>query len=149
MLELYTDGACSHNKTWHGGWGYVIVKDGIKFFADQGNASQTTNNRMELEAVIQGLTKVISLKESNEKKILIYSDSAYFINCMLQKWYLKWEKNGWKNYSKKPVENKDLWEKILSLIRVLPNIEYVKVKGHDGNQWNEYADALANGVKTR
>ncbi len=102
-----------------------------------GGEKETTNNRMEILAAIEALR---ALKEPCE--VSIYTDSAYVCNCFQQKWYVNWQKNGWKNSQKKPVENRDLWEQLLELIDV-HQVHWYKVKGHSGDKWNERADVLA------
>ena len=77
--------------------------------------------------------------------ITIYSDSAYLVNCYNDKWFVKWENNNWKNSKNEPVANIDLWKQLIMYFR-LPNINFVKVKGHNGNQYNEIADKLATGA---
>lgn len=137
---IYTDGACSGNqfKENSGGWGAVLIS-GSNRKEIYGGEKNTTNNRMELTACIKALHEV----KQKEFKIILYSDSSYIVNCLNNKWYIKWEKNGWKNSKKEPVENKDLWEKLLQLSREL-NVEFIKVKGHSGIELNEEADRLAN-----
>ncbi|OEF96639.1 ribonuclease HI [Desulfuribacillus alkaliarsenatis] len=132
---MYTDGACSGNPG-PGGWGTVLMYgEHVKEFS--GGEANTTNNRMEMLAVIQGLTK---LKEPCE--VHIYTDSAYIYNCFQQKWYINWQKNGWKNSKKQPVENKDLWLEMLEQVEQ-HKVVWHKVKGHSGDKWNDRADALA------
>jgi len=99
----------------------------------------TTNNRMELTACIMALGEL----KRTDVKIRMYSDSAYIVNCINNRWYQKWEKNGWKTAKKEPVENRDLWEKLLNYVKKL-DIEFIKVKGHAGIELNERADELAN-----
>ncbi len=140
VVEIYTDGACSGNqfKDNLGGWGAVL------FYGDKrkeifGGEQNTTNNRMELKACIMGLREM----KSTDPRIKLYSDSAYIVNCINKKWYVKWEKNGWKTSKKEPVENKDLWVELLELTRKF-DVEFIKVKGHAGIEHNERADELAN-----
>jgi ribonuclease HI len=135
-FEVYTDGACSNNQgegLQLGGWAAVFV-DGP---ALSGGESKTTNNRMEMRAVIEALKHT-----PIQSDVKIYSDSAYVINCFKQNWIERWEKNGWITSTKKPVENKDLWLEMRNLEKQR-NIEWIKVKGHSGNKWNEMADKLA------
>jgi len=139
-VDIYTDGACSGNqfKENSGGWGAVLIS-GEKRKEISGGARNTTNNRMELTACIMGLRE---LKQANVK-INMYSDSAYIVNCINNGWYRKWEMNGWKTSKKEPVENRDLWEELLRLIKKF-EVEFIKVKGHSGNELNDRADELAN-----
>lgn len=136
-VDLYTDGACSGNPG-PGGWGVVLIyKDIIKEFS--GYNPETTNNQMEITAVLEGLKK---LKEACE--VTIYTDSAYTMNAFSQGWITNWQLNEWKNANKKPVANKELW---LELLELLSKHEYsfVKVKGHADNKYNNRCDALATG----
>lgn len=136
---VYCDGACSGNqfKGNKGGWGAVLsCKGNVKEI--RGGERNTTNQRMELTGCIAALE---SLK-GRGLPIILYSDSAYVINGMQQKWYERWEQNGWLNYRRKPVENRDLWERLLKLVRA-HNIEFRKVTGHSGVVLNERADQLA------
>lgn len=132
---IYSDGACSGNPG-PGGWAAVLIY-GDKIKEISGGESDTTNNRMEMTAAIEGLK---ALKEPCE--VHIYTDSAYVCNCFQQKWHVNWVKNGWKNSQKKPVENRDLWEELLQLV-ALHDVHWHKVKGHSGDKWNERADTLA------
>lgn len=132
---LYTDGACSGNPG-IGGWAFVLkYKNAEKQVS--GGEEQTTNNRMELTAVIRGLE---ALKEKCDVKI--YSDSAYVVNAFVNDWLTPWQLNGWKNSQKKEVLNKDLWEKLLSLTK-FHKVEFIKVKGHADNELNNLCDKMA------
>ena len=138
-IVIYTDGACSGNQFSHntGGWGAVMkYKDSTKEI--YGGERNTTNQRMEIVACIKALEhmKTVSIH------IVIYSDSAYLVNCMNQQWFKKWETNGWKNVKKKPVENRDLWEQLIGLITKF-RVHFQKVEGHKGVELNERADTLA------
>lgn len=138
--DVYTDGACKGNPG-PGGWGWVVPHDGVDADTDvesgSGGAEQTTNQRMELEAVLRAV-------ESLPGPLRIHSDSTYVVNCFNDRWYEGWLKRGWKNSQKKPVANKDLWEPLINLyLERAAEIEFVWVKGHAGNRWNEAADQLA------
>ncbi|RAP19263.1 Ribonuclease HI [Brevibacillus laterosporus] len=137
-VTIYTDGACSGNPG-PGGWGTVLFYGEHKKEMS-GYAEQTTNNRMELQAVIEAL-KV--LKEPC--KVTIYSDSAYVVNCFQQRWHVGWVQRGWKNSKNQPVENQELWKELLSFMEV-HQVSYVKVKGHADNEWNNRCDELATGA---
>lgn len=102
-----------------------------------GGEPATTNNRMEMLGVIRALE---ALKE--RCKVKVHSDSAYVINCFRDRWYVRWERNGWKNSKKEPVENRDLWERMIELVGA-HDVEWIKVKGHSGDHWNERCDELA------
>lgn len=136
---IYCDGACSGNqyRANTGGWG-AILKYGDKIKEVYGGEPNTTNQRMELTACIKALEQI----RSGGYDIDIYTDSAYLTNCMLQKWYLNWQKNGWKNSKKEPVENRDLWEQLITYLS-LHNIAFHKVSAHCGDKLNERADELA------
>lgn len=134
-VSIYTDGACSGNPG-PGGWGAVLFH-GERRKEISGAESNTTNNRMELQAAIQALS---ILKQPCTIKL--YSDSAYLVNCFKQNWYIGWQRNGWKNSKGQPVENQDLWKELLRLMN-LHQVEYVKVKGHSDNEWNNRCDELA------
>ena len=134
-VSIYTDGACSGNPG-PGGWGAVLFH-GERRKEISGAESNTTNNRMELQAAIQALT---ILKQPCTIKL--YSDSAYLVNCFKQNWHIGWQRNGWKNSKGQPVENQDLWKELLRLMNV-HQVEYVKVKGHSDNEWNNRCDELA------
>lgn len=140
IIKIYCDGACSgnQNKNNIGGWGALLIFN-EKIKKINGGEKNTTNQRMELTACIKALEAIKSTKYPIE----IYTDSAYLYNCIQQKWYEKWEQNGWKNSKKMPIENKDLWEKLLNLIKKY-NPTFIKVKGHSGDKYNDEADKLAN-----
>lgn len=135
QVTLYTDGACSGNPG-AGGWGAVLLFGECKKELSCSEA-ETTNNRMELMAVIQGLSK---LKYPCE--VEIYSDSAYVVNAFNQNWLDSWEKNGWRKADNKPVLNADLWQSLLALTRV-HTVQFRKVKGHSDNELNNRCDELA------
>ncbi|SDZ06205.1 ribonuclease HI [Proteiniborus ethanoligenes] len=140
-IIIYTDGACSGNQHDEniGGYGAVLIyKDNKKEI--YGGEVNTTNNRMELKACIKALEAL----KKKDIPIEIYTDSAYLCNCFNQKWYEKWQKNGWLNSKKEPVENKDLWVRLIDLVNEFQSVKFIKVKGHSGVELNELADALAN-----
>lgn len=134
-IIIYTDGACSGNPG-IGGWGAVILIPNNEAIQLNGGSNNTTNNRMELVAVIESLKY---FKEN--KKILIFTDSKYVMNG-IEIWIKNWKNNGWKTANKKPVKNKDLWESLDKEIEK-HSIEWQWVKGHAGNKNNERADFLA------
>lgn len=137
-VEIYTDGACSGNPG-PGGWGAILFYNGHrKEFS--GGEKHTTNNRMELLAIIQALSQ---LKEPC--KVKVYSDSAYAVNSFKQGWLNNWQRNGWINSKKQPVENQDLWKELLQLMKT-HDVEYIKVKGHSDNEHNNRCDELARGA---
>ena len=140
LVEMYTDGACSGNPG-AGGYGTILrFKDSTgKYHEKELTAGYklTTNNRMELLAVIVGLE---ALKKPC--KVRITSDSKYFIDAFEQKWIESWQKNNWKTASKKPVKNIDLWQRLLNAMEP-HDIDLVWVKGHNGHEFNERCDELA------
>ncbi len=135
-IILYTDGACSGNPGL-GGWGAILFYNGKEKILS-GGEQNTTNNRMELTAVIKGLQ---ALKEICD--VEVYSDSAYVVNAFLQGWVDNWIKNGWKS-SKGKVLNIDLWEMLLEQTDK-HNVSWHKVKGHSDNENNNRCDGLARG----
>ena len=138
QVTLYTDGACSGNPG-AGGWGTILIY-GEHRREFSGGEPQTTNNRMELTAVIEGLMKL-----KFPCRVDVYSDSAYTVNGFLQGWVYGWEKMGWKKADKKPVLNDDLWKQLLALTRE-HEVTFHKVKGHADNPLNNRCDELARGA---
>ena len=134
-VTIYTDGACSGNPG-VGGWGAVLMYNGVEKRIS-GAEDNTTNNRMELFAVISALE---CLKEPCE--VTLYSDSAYTVNSLVNGWVYSWEKSGWKKADNKPVLNVDLWQRLLALTRT-HKVEFIKVKGHADNEYNNVCDKLA------
>ena len=132
---IYTDGACSGNPG-PGGWGAVLMFKDIKKEIS-GHAKDTTNNIMELTAVIEAL-KILKYT----CVVDLYSDSAYVVNAFNQKWIYGWIKNGWKNSSKEPVKNKELWQELYDLTKQ-HEVTFIKVKGHSNNEFNNRCDELA------
>ena len=134
IIKIYTDGACSGNPG-KGGWGAILLyQDKEKTIS--GFDPETTNNRMELIAVIEAL-KIIK----KNIKIEIYTDSNY-VKDGITKWIFSWKKNGWKNSKKQVVKNADLWQELDLLVQKY-NVEFFWVKGHNGDKYNEIADELA------
>lgn len=135
QVTIYTDGACSGNPG-PGGWGAVLMFKGFRREMS-GYEPQTTNNRMELTAAIEALS---ALKEPCE--VQLYSDSSYLVNAFLQRWLVNWQQHNWVKSDKKPVENRDLWQKLLELTGV-HQVAWIKVKGHADNKENNRCDELA------
>ncbi len=135
QVEIFTDGACSGNPG-PGGYGVILRYKGINKELSGGEAC-TTNNRMELTAVITGLS---ALKESC--CVTLYSDSKYIIDAIQKGWAKKWQANGWMRNKKDPALNPDLWEKLLHLLEQ-HEVNFVWVKGHAGHPENERCDRLA------
>lgn len=139
MIEIWTDGSCSGNPG-PGGWGAVVVEDGIVVNATSERSPQTTNNRMEMSAILWALENYG--KES--PLAIVWSDSAYCVNTF-NTWMWSWKKNGWKRAKNQPIENLDLVQKYDSLINQGHRIDLRKVAGHSGVKYNEVADGLATG----
>jgi len=137
QVTIYTDGACSGNPG-PGGWGAVLIY-GAHQLELSGYDASTTNNKMELYAAAAALEK---LKEPCQ--VQLYSDSAYLINGFNQHWVDNWQRNGWKTSTKKPVENQELWKKLIDFSKTHA-ITWHKVKGHADNPFNNRCDELATG----
>lgn len=138
---IYTDGACSGNPG-PGGWAAVLnYNDKVKEIS--GGERHTTNQRMELMAAHEALKCLTAPCD-----VLLHSDSAYLINCFRNKWYVAWRKNGWRNSKGEPVQNRDLWELLLTQTE-RHSVHFEKVKGHAGVQWNERCDELARAAVPR
>ncbi len=131
-MRVYTDGACSGNPG-PGGWAWA-TEDGR---TGSGGAAQTTNQRMELQAVLEAVRSVPG-------ELVIVSDSTYVVNCFNDRWFEGWIARGWKNSAKKPVANRDLWEPLVDhYLSREPVIEFEWVKGHSGDPMNDLVDRLA------
>lgn len=145
-IKIYTDGSSLGNPG-PGGWGAVFI-EGEKIIHEFGGYEKnTTNNRMELTAVIETL-KYIN-KNYKKNNVTIFADSNYVL-LGVTSWIFNWEKNGWKNASKKPVMNQDLWKEFIDLIRNYDNkINWQKVKGHSGHIHNDRADEIATAYAAR
>jgi len=136
-VHIYTDGACSGNPG-VGGWAAVLVYNGVEKEVF-GYNKNTTNNRMELFAIIQGIAQL-----KRPCRVTLYSDSAYAVNAFNNGWLDVWKKNGWKTAANDEVKNRDLWNDLL--IRLEGHeVMFVKVKGHSDNAYNNRCDALARG----
>lgn len=131
-LLIYTDGACRGNPG-PGGWAWAIDRDRF----DSGAAAHTTNQRMELRAVMEAV-------RAHPGAIEIRSDSTYVVNCFRDRWYEGWFRRGWKNSQRQPVANRDLWEPLLDMVLPrLDEIDWSWVKGHSGDPMNDLVDQLA------
>lgn len=138
-VSLFTDGACSGNPG-KGGWAAIIKtknEKNIKIEKLSGAYEKTTNNRMELMALIRGLENI-----TEGISIDFYSDSQYIINALTKGWIQSWQKNGWRTSNKKAVANRDLWEKVIFLTSKL-QLNPIWVRGHDGHPENEECDEMA------
>ena len=134
-VTLYTDGACSGNPG-IGGWGAVLIYNGKEKRISSAE-DNTTNNRMEVTAVIEGLK---CLKEPCE--VDVYSDSAYTVNAFNNGWVYGWARLGWRKADNKPLLNEDLWQELYSLSKI-HKLNSIKVKGHSDNEYNNICDKLA------
>lgn len=142
-MIIYTDGSADNLKSKCGGWAFAIYtdKDATEpIVFKSGNEQNTTSNRMELTAMINGIN-MCGVQYST-----VYTDSAYIYNCFKDKWYVKWRKNGWINSKKQPVLNKDLWEKLIEKVEQ-NEIKIEKTKAHMSDSRNNFVDELA--VKAR
>ncbi len=134
-VTIYTDGACSGNPG-PGGYGAILIF-GENRKEISGGKESTTNNVMELSAVIEALKLL-----KRPCKVQLYSDSAYVVNAFLQHWIDGWLKNNWKNSNKEEVKNKELWQELINLTKV-HDVTFNKVKGHSDNELNNRCDELA------
>lgn len=126
VLRIYTDGGCAGNqsKTNFGGWG-AVLEYGPHQKELHGGAKDTTNNLMEMTALLEAFK---AIKKSGQT-IEVFSDSSYLMDCFRKKWYVNWQKNGWKTSKKEPVEHREIWEQLISYLDV-HNISFYRVKGH-------------------
>lgn len=136
-VDIYTDGACSGNPG-VGGWCAILIYNGVKKTIS-GYDKMTTNNRMELFAMICGLA---ALKEPCN--VRLFSDSAYAVNAINEGWLASWQSSGWRTADKKEVKNMDLWKDLI-LRASKHNVQYIKVKGHADNEYNNMCDKCARG----
>lgn len=147
---VYTDGSTKNNGAADavGGWAYAVVgEDNTLLRADAGSERGATNQRMEILGAIKALNEIEKIVEIPNDVVVLYTDSAYVHNCCKQKWYVNWQKNGWKNAKKEPVANRDLWERLIPYFDKF-GYNFEKVKGHSNNStmhemWNNYIDDLA------
>ncbi|MFZ4812249.1 MAG: ribonuclease H family protein [Ilumatobacteraceae bacterium] len=132
MTEIFTDGACSGNPG-PGGWAWAVAPSGERH--GSGGEAHTTNQRMEVRAVLEAL-------RANPGELTIVSDSTYVVNCFRDGWYVRWQRNGWRNAKKEPVANTDLWKPLVELYEQRrPAFRWVK--GHSGDAMNDLVDRLA------
>lgn len=142
-VKIYTDGACSQkaSSTGKGGYGSILIFENGEEHEYSGFEVETTNNRMEMMAAIVALESLVEPFE-----VELYSDSAYLVECFIQKWFEKWFRNGWTNSSGKPVANKDLWIRLMKSFKI-HKIKFIKVKGHANDEYNNKCDELARKAK--
>ena len=142
-IEVYTDGSCLGNPG-PGGYGIVLIKEDGEVEKMIGNHANTTNNRMELLAMCLALNHILDFYNKPSNTIKIHSDSSYVINAINKKWIEGWILKGWKTSKGGSVKNEDLWKRLIEIRKKLKvDIEYVWVKGHAGNKYNEMVDVLA------
>lgn len=134
-VEIYTDGACSGNPG-PGGWAAILMYGGAKKEMS-GGEPETTNNRMEMLAVINALEAL-----NRPCEVLLYTDSQYVVNAIEKGWAKKWRANGWMRTKKDPAKNPDLWERMLELLEI-HDTDFIWVKGHADNEFNNRCDELA------
>ena len=134
-IKLYTDGACSGNPG-KGGWGAILMYGDLKKEISGANPN-TTNNQMELTAPREALKLL-----KKPCKVTVYSDSAYLVNAFTNGWIKNWKRNGWKTADKKDVKNKELWQELYALTKK-HKVEFIKVKGHADNEFNNRCDEMA------
>lgn len=145
-FTIYCDGSTRNNgyKNAVGAWAYVVLNDKEEIIhKDCMSVKGATNQQMELIAAAEAIEYLFN----NElvvpfDTVNVYTDSAYLHNCYTQKWYKSWQMNGWKNSKKQPVANKELWERLIQWFE-MPEINFIKTRGHAGVKWNEYVDTMA------
>ena len=152
-IEVYTDGACSGNPG-NGGYAFVILKGEKEILKLSGSQENTTNNYMELKAIVRAIEHVISelgsIPTKNKMEVFIHSDSAYCINPVEKGWINFWESNGWISRTGEPIKNLELWIKLNSLLKHRKfKFKFVKVKGHSGDRYNEMVDKAAKNAINR
>lgn len=150
-FEVYCDGSTRGNGKENavGAWAYLVLCGDTKIYQNCQTEANTTNQRMELTAAAEALDYLFVNKICIPfDSIKIYTDSAYLHNCYTQKWYVNWQNNGWRNSKKEPVANRDLWERLIKYFEV-SEVEFVKVKGHAGNMYNEVVDNLAQNASLK
>ena len=130
---VYTDGACSGNPG-PGGWAWAVAPDGSP--SGVGGDRATTNQRMEIYAVLD------ALRVLDDGPVRVVSDSTYVVNCFRDRWWVRWEANGWRNAKKQPVANADLWQPLIAVVRTR-DVSFEWVKGHSGDRMNDLVDQLA------
>lgn len=145
-LEIYTDGSLKKvgQTMTFGAWCFYAVRNNVCIYSKAEGVVDTTNQRMELQAVTEALKYAQSVRRRNEK-VIIYSDSAYFINCYEKEWYISWEYNGWMTSKGESVKNQDLWHKIVPFFDDFW-YGFKKVRAHDNCYWNLRCDEMAQHV---
>ncbi|MFA6257070.1 MAG: ribonuclease HI [Candidatus Paceibacterota bacterium] len=145
-IKIYTDGAARGNPG-PAGWGVVFLRENKVFFELGGRSDHATNNQMELTAAIEALrhlqkiTKDITREATSDSLVEIYADSKYVI-LGITEWVFNWQKNNWRNATKKPVMNRELWEELFELTQEF-KLKWHYVAGHSGHKWNDRVDEIA------
>jgi len=132
-VTVYTDGACSGNPG-PGGWAWAVAPDGDP--RASGGDPRTTNQRMEITAVLEAVRALAG-------PLHVMSDSTYVVNCFRDKWWLTWQRNGWRNSKRQPVANRDLWEPLVDLVNARGDVTFGWVKGHGSDPMNNLVDQMA------
>lgn len=140
--HIHTDGSC-HGNPGPGGWAAVIITGTGDNCTLRGGSPETTNNIMELTAVIRGLRQLDDMPWTRGEKVAVHTDSQYIVKAFNDRWIPNWQRNGWRTAKTQPVANRDLWEELIPLANQ-HNPEWVWVKGHSGDHWNEVCDRIAN-----
>ena len=143
-IDIYTDGS-SYYKDGTGGWAFVVVRNDIEIYQNFGNKRNTTISVMEMLAVYNSMKYIKRnfIDKNRKVKVRIFCDSAFVVNTFLEKWYIRWREMEWYG-----VKNSKLWRKILDLYFTKGmDIEFVKIKGHSGNKWNDVADFYAGSAR--
>lgn len=144
-IRIFTDGACSDNPG-PGGWA-AVFNTVNRCKTIQGHELSTTNNRMELMAVVKSMERILKKHTWLNVEYELFSDSAYVVNAINNRWIETWQRNGWKTTKKEDVKNKDLWSRFLLLEEAIISagikLKFTKIKGHAGNTFNEMVDRLA------
>ena len=150
-FEVYCDGSTRGNGKDGavGAWAYLVLCGETKICQNCKAEANTTNQRMELTAAAEALEYLFYNHLAIPfDSVVVYTDSAYLHNCYIQKWYINWQNNGWRNSKKEPVANQDMWERLIHFFEA-PEVSFVKVKGHAGNMYNEVVDGLAQNASQK
>ena len=141
-VHIHTDGSC-HGNPGPGGWAAITLTEGGENSTLRGGAPETTNNRMELTAIISAVANLQHMPWTLGERIVAHTDSQYIVNAFTKGWIANWQKNGWRTANRKPVANQDLWEALIPMAE-LRDISWEWVRGHSGDYWNELCDQIAN-----
>lgn len=144
--KIYCDGSSKKKGlpegTCVGGWSYIVLDEDDKIYKMGQNAQYlATNQQMELTACLRGLESLLE-PILRDTEVVVYTDSAYLYNCYIDKWYTNWKANNWYTTAGTKVKNRELWKRLVPYFD-MPNVHFVKVKGHSGDEWNEKVDTYA------